>query len=90
MLTIYTKDKCFYCKALKKKLTEWGMDYQEVNISNSETAMEWFQKAGHKTVPQLYYNTVDVQRGESTILTKQILEDRIERVLWPSMDGGIE
>ena len=90
MLTIYTKDKCFYCKALKKKLTEWGMDYQEVNISNSETAMEWFQKAGHKTVPQLYYNTVDVQKGASTELTKSKLIDRIERAVWPNIDSGIE
>lgn len=90
MLTIYTKDQCFYCKNLKKNLDKWGMSYQEVNISNSETAMEWFKSAGHKTVPQLYFDKVDVQRGESTALTKQKLEERIERVMWPSIDGGIE
>ena len=90
MLTIYTKDKCFYCKNLKKNLDKWGMDYQEVNISNSDTAMEWFKKQGHKTVPQLYFDTVDVQRGESTSLTKVKLEERIERIMWPSIDSGIE
>lgn len=90
MLTIYTKDQCFYCKNLKKNLDKWGMSYQEVNISNSETAMEWFKNAGHKTVPQLYYDKTDVQRGESTALTKQKLEERIERIMWPSIDSGIE
>lgn len=90
MLTIYTKDQCFYCKNLKKNLDKWGMSYQEVNISNSATAMEWFKNAGHTTVPQLYFDKVDVQCGESTILTKQTLEARIGQVLWPSVDGGVE
>lgn len=90
MLTIYTKDQCFYCKNLKKNLEKWGFSYQEVNISNSDTAMEWFKKRGHKTVPQLYFDTVDVQCGESTSLTKAKLEERIERIMWPSIDSGIE
>lgn len=90
MLTIYTKDKCFYCKNLKKNLEKWGFSYQEVNISNSDTVMEWFKKRGHETVPQLYFGTVDVQRGESTSLTKTKLEERIERIMWPSIDSGIE
>jgi glutaredoxin len=90
MLTIYTKDQCFYCKNLKKNLDKWGMSYQEVNISNSEDAMKWFKSAGHTTVPQLYFDGVDVQRGESTALTRQDLEMRIERVQWPSIDSGIE
>jgi len=90
MLTIYTKDKCFYCKNLKKNLDKWNMDYQEVNISNSEEALRWFKTVGHTTVPQLYYNRVDIQRGESTSLTRQIIEERIERVVWPVIDSGIE
>lgn len=90
MLTIYTKDQCFYCKNLKKNLDKWGMSYQEVNISNSEKAMKWFRSAGHTTVPQLYFDSVDVQRGHSTGLTRQDLEMRIERVQWPSIDSGIE
>jgi glutaredoxin len=90
MLTIYTKDQCFYCKNLKKNLDKWGMSYQEVNISNREDMMKWFKSAGHTTVPQLYFDGVDVQRGESTALTRQDLEMRIERVQWPSIDSGIE
>lgn len=90
MLTIYTKDQCFYCKNLKKNLDKWGMTYQEINISNSKSAMEWFKSAGHTTAPQLYFDSIDVQRGESTALTRQDLEMRIERVQWPSIDGGIE
>ena len=90
MLTIYTKDQCFYCKTLKRNLDKWGMSYQEVNISNSDSAMEWFKSAGHTTVPQLYYGNTDVQRGASTELTKTKLEERIERIMWPSIDSGIE
>lgn len=90
MITIYTKDKCFYCKNLKKNLDKWNMPYQEVNISNSEEAMVWFKSAGHTTVPQLYFNRVDIQRGESTALTRQLIDERIERILWPTMDSGIE
>lgn len=90
MLKIYTKDKCFYCKNLKKNLDKWGFQYEEINIEYDTEAAEYFQSKGYKTVPQLYYRDKNIQNGDSTSLTQSIIEDRIERVEWPGIDGGIE
>lgn len=90
MLKLYSKDKCFYCKQLKKKLDEWGYEYITIRVDQDPTAMSFMEQRGHKTVPQLYYNNVDVQQGASTELTKAILCDRIERAIWPNIDSGIE
>lgn len=90
MLKLYSKDKCFYCKQLKKKLDEWGYDYITIHVDQDPSAMEFMTRRGHKTVPQLYYNNVDVQQGQSTELTKEKLGNRIERAVWPNLDSGIE
>jgi glutaredoxin len=90
MLRLYSKDKCFYCKQLKKKLDEWGYDYITIRVDQDETAMQFMEQRGHKTVPQLYYNDVDVQQGQSTELTQSKLSDGIERAIWPNIDSGIE
>ena len=90
MLRLYTKDKCFYCRQLKKKLDEWNVEYTTFPIDKDRSAAAFMEQRGHTTVPQLYYNNTDVQRGESTRLTHLVLNDRIERVAWPNIDGGIE
>ena len=90
MLKLYTKDRCFYCKNLKKRLDEWGFEYVEINVEHDPQALEYFQQKGYKTVPQLYYNSTNIQQGESTALTKSIIEERMERVQWPNIDSGIE
>ena len=90
MLKLYSKDKCFYCRNLKKKLDEWGFEYTMIDVEHDSVAMSFMESKGHRTVPQLYYNEVDIQRGNSTELTKTIISDRIERVQWPTIDSGIE
>tara|TARA_B110000259_G_scaffold106610_1_gene122268 strand:- start:23764 stop:24012 length:249 start_codon:yes stop_codon:yes gene_type:complete len=82
MLVLYTKDKCVYCHFLKEKLDDWGLEYETVNN-------EPLPK-GHSTYPQLYYKGRDVQLGSSTDLDRENLEQRIERIEWPNIDGGIE
>lgn len=90
MLKIYTKDRCFYCKNLKRNLDKWGFQYEEINIEYDKEAAEYFRSKGYKTVPQLYYKDRNIQNGDSTALTKDIIEDRIERTEWPGIDSGIE
>lgn len=90
MLKVYTKDRCFYCKNLKKRLDDWGFKYEEINIEHDSQGFKYFEQMGYKTVPQLYYNEVNIQRGDSTALTKNIISERMERVEWPNIDSGIE
>lgn len=82
MIEVYTKDKCFYCVMLKEKLDEWGIQY---SVVNNEPLPD-----DSKTYPQLYYKGKNIQRGSSTDLTLNMIEERVERIDWPGIDGGIE
>jgi glutaredoxin len=78
MLMLYTQDRCGYCDILKKKLTAWGQQYVESNIMYDPKSKTFIQNAGHKTVPQLYYDGRDMLKGESTDLTQDILIERMD------------
>jgi len=94
-LTLFTKDRCVYCHMLQEKLDMWNIEYV---ILNNHPLPD-----GHTTYPQLYYRDTDVQKGASlyyrdtdvqkgasTDVTEAVLLERMERVMWPGMDGGIE
>jgi glutaredoxin len=78
-LIVYTKNNCVYCDMMKAKLTEWGFDYSVVNIQEDSEAKAFIVlDQGHRTVPQLYYGLVNVNRDIDTEnLTKDVVEDFI-------------
>ena len=78
MLILYTQDRCNWCDRLKEKLKEWGHTYTEVNIMYDQKALIFIKKAGHRTVPQLYYDGRDMLKGESTVLTQDLLIERMD------------
>jgi glutaredoxin len=85
-IILYTQDRCGYCTLLKNKLTEWGYSYTEKNIMYDAEAKKFIKEEGHKTVPQLYYNSSDMLKGDSVYLTREILVERIANRLteeWP-------
>ena len=78
MLMLYTQDRCGYCDILKGKLDAWGQQYAETNIMYDQKALIFMKKAGHRTVPQLYYDGRDMLKGESTVLTQDLLIERMD------------
>ena len=69
MITLYTKDNCPYCDGAKHLLNSWGEEYTEVDI-NDEGVRDWLVAEGHKTVPQIYYNSKLLVEGGYTGLSK--------------------
>tara|TARA_R100000329_G_scaffold100823_1_gene83164 strand:- start:2237 stop:2437 length:201 start_codon:yes stop_codon:yes gene_type:complete len=52
---------------MKSKLKNWGYEYEVINIQEDEEAKAFIVlDEGHKTVPQLYYNNINVNRGIDT------------------------
>jgi len=85
-IILYTQDRCGYCTLLKNKLTEWGYSYTEKNIMYDAEAKKFIKEEGHKTVPQLYYNSSDMLKDDSVYLKREILVERITNRLteeWP-------
>jgi len=67
MLRLYTKNNCSFCDLMKSKLKNWGYEYEVINIQEDEEAKAFIVlDEGHKTVPQLYYNNINVNRGIDT------------------------
>ncbi len=52
--TLYSGTGCPACVNLKTKMDEAGLKYNEVNIRESELAMQFLQEEGHRTIPQVY------------------------------------
>ena len=89
-LKLYTQNKCGWCVRLEQNLTDWGLEYEIHNITLDKDAKQFMKDKGHKTVPQLYYGGEDVMRGASENLTKDTLQNNMERVEWPNIDSGVE
>ena len=57
-VTIYTGPLCTFCDAAKKLLIRNKVEYNEINISTADGAMdEMIAKAnGKRTVPQIFFD----------------------------------
>ena len=54
-ILIYTKRDCPYCDAAKQLLQAKNAEFEEIDISHSETLKEqMMQKTERKTVPQIF------------------------------------
>ena len=72
-ITLYTKDYCPYCKRAKARLEAEGLAYEEIDITEDETAFEELKlRSGLLTVPQIFVG--DVLIGGSDDLEAKIEE----------------
>ena len=55
-LTVYSKTVCPYCVQAKNYLKNSNIEFEEINIEDTPQAREYIMQAGHRIVPQIYYN----------------------------------
>ena len=54
-ITVYSKDYCPYCDQAKQLLSELGVVYNEIDITQTpETIHKLVEKSGLMTVPQIF------------------------------------
>ena len=85
-IKLYTQNDCPYCVTMKKKLDEWGYEYQEINVSNDLDAKGFLKEQGHRTVPQLYNGNINLNKD---IDTNEFTKRHLELMLL-EFDGGVE
>lgn len=56
MLTVYSKPNCPHCEQAKSWLDSNKIEYEVVDISVNNEALDMLREHGHKSVPQLYLN----------------------------------
>ncbi|SYW14281.1 glutaredoxin domain-containing protein [Oenococcus oeni] len=66
---IYTKNMCPQCRATKRWLKEHNIDYQEINTTDNQTAVNHLKKIGVERLPFIITDT-----GNLTGFKPQLLE----------------
>ena len=88
-LRLFTKDDCPYCDAMKSKLTNWGINFETINVSEDIESKYFLKENGHRTVPQLYFGDHHVNHGNTKDFTHADLM-RGMRGAYPMQDSGVE
>lgn len=70
MLEIYTKNYCPFCVQAKQLLDSYGIEYQEVLITDDSSARQKLIDMNLRTVPQIFYNDKLFVEGGYTGLSK--------------------
>lgn len=56
-IIIYSKSACPYCELAKKLLTQYNLNYTEIDIEhNSAKRDEMIKRSKRRTVPQIFIN----------------------------------
>lgn len=86
---LYTQNNCPYCTIMSKKLDSWGVKYDLVNVSEDLEAKRFLKENGHKTVPQLYWEDIHLNKVDTEDFTRAILFKEVQ--LYHDMsDSGVE
>ena len=86
LLDLYTQLNCPYCEIMKQKLSDWGYEYNEINIQYSIEGKQFLKDPGHRVVPQVYFGSTHVNKFD----TMQMTQERLEAAMYPSQDSGVE
>jgi len=81
MLTVYSKPSCPKCEQAKSWLDSNKIEYEVVDVTQDEVALNMIKEAGHKSVPQLYLNgELFVEGGCDGLMTQDpdVLKEQIE------------
>lgn len=79
-LTVYSKTVCPYCVQAKNYLKNNQIDFTEINIEETPEAREYIVQAGHRTVPQIYYQGKLFVEGGWQGLSKLSKEDIMREI----------
>lgn len=51
MVIVYTQPSCFACKATTRHLTNLGIEFKTVDVTERPDALEYVQSLGYTTAP---------------------------------------
>ena len=83
-IVVYTKDYCPYCVAAKNLLTQKGVAFEEIDVSDDEKSLQTMLKkaAPRRTVPQIFI--ADQAVGGFDDMKKLDTEGKLEGLIFPS------
>ena len=88
-IELYTQNDCPYSVMMKKKLDDWGLNYETINISYDTDGKMFLKEKGHRTVPQLYYKGIHLNKVDTKDFTQRILFKEM-MLAYDENDSGVE
>lgn len=93
-IILYTQPNCPFCDIMKEMLDETSLTYYTINIKENSEALQFMKTQGHKTVPQLYFKDIHINKRPTQEYTSKelygIIADVMDQQDWPWSDSGIE
>ena len=83
-ILVYTKDYCPYCDAAKNLLTQKGVGYDEIDVSQDPSQLKVMleRSAPRRTFPQIFIGEKGI--GGFTDMQKLDIEGQLEGLLFPA------
>lgn len=63
MITVFTKNNCPQCIFTKRKLQELGVNYQEINVDEDLSALEYLMECGFRSLPVVFKDDKPIVTG---------------------------
>ena len=89
LVRLYTQNNCPYCVIMKEKLDSWGMNYELINVSENLEAKSFLKDRGHRTVPQVYYRDIHLNKCDTVDFTKNTMFAEM-MLAYEENDSGVE
>ena len=67
-MQLYTKSQCRFCELAKTYLSNKGVSYDIIDITNDDQKREYLMSLGVRSIPQLFINNELVPNGFDGIL----------------------
>lgn len=88
-IELYTQNDCPYCVMMKNKLEDWGLTYETINVSYDTEGKMFLKENGHRTVPQLYYKGIHLNKVDTVNFTRDIMFKEM-MLAHDESDSGVE
>ncbi len=71
-VTIYTSNTCPHCKAAKNYLKENNIDFEEKNVDEDRSAIDYLVEKGHRGVP-----VINIDGEDIVGFNKEIVDEKL-------------
>lgn len=71
-VTIYTSNTCPHCKAAKNYLKENNIDFEEKNVDEDRSAIDYLVEKGHRGVP-----VINIDGEDLVGFNKELVDEKL-------------
>lgn len=71
-VTIYTSNTCPHCKAAKNYLRENNIDFEEKNVDEDRSAIDYLVEKGHRGVP-----VINIEGEDIVGFNKELVDEKL-------------